>query len=206
MPEQDQRQGMPAWLIGCLIVFVVIAALLVWGGFHVYQRFVKPAVSMAQGLAKEMQRVNNTSEEAAAQAAGPAVDAAEVEANPAAYQGKWVAVKGKVSAANTTNQGGASLTLGKTTFVLVSPQAARLQGIGAGDEVLVVGVVSNAFSQFFTTLGIKAPTPPGGSQGPASPASGVFILARSVKPVAGAPEPEKAPAEDTGKQPAAAQP
>ena len=192
----------PGWVKGCGVGCVVIMVLVGVGGYFAYTKFIKPSMAFGQQMMAEMSQVNSTSEEAGKSAAGKTIAVDKLEADPTPYLGKWVSVKGALSAGAAAAaqgnmpgpaQGGSAYTLGsKTTVIFAQPGGGQPEA-KVGEEAIVLGFVSSAFADFFAKL---APTV--GAQNPrAFPC--VTVIAKTVKPAGGAAKPKEGGAEESPK-------
>jgi len=200
MAEQNAGSGSSAWMKGCGVGCLVLIVLAGVGGYLAYTKFIVPGMAFGQQMAAEAAQVNSTSEDAAKEAAGETIAVDKLEADPSAYLGKWVSVKGTLSAAGAaaqsnvpgSAQGGGAYTLGSKTMVMLTQAGGQAQA-KVGEEAIVVGFVSSAFADFFAKIakGVGAP-----NEG-AFP--GVAVIAKSVKPVGSAAKPKAEGAEDAPK-------
>ena len=180
---------------------MVILAIAGVGGYFAYSKVIKPTMAFGQQMMAERAQVNSAGEDAAEKAAGKTIAVDKLEADPSPYQGKWVSVKGTLSAGGAAAQsnmpgpvqGGGVYTLGSKTLVLLAQVGGGQPEAKIGEEAIVVGLVSSAFSDFFAKLAQDV-----GAQNPGTSPC-VTVIAKTVKPADGGTKPKAAGAEATPK-------
>lgn len=204
MAEQnagDAGSDTPGWVKGCGVGCLVILVIAGVGGYFAYTKFIKPGMAFGQQMMAEMSQVNSTGEDAAKNAAGKTIAVDKLEADPSPYLGKWVSVKGTLSAGGAAAQsnmpgpaqGGRAYTLGNKTMVMLAQPGGGQAEAKIGEEAIVVGFVSSAFSDFFGKF----------AQGVGAQNPGTFpcvtVIAKTVKPAGGGTKPKQGAAEEKPK-------